>query len=586
MNIKKTVILTCIVVIFGFSCSKMNDLHEQYLSDGETAYTAKFDSLKIYSGKNRVKVEYGLSDPKAKKVCFYWNLRADSAIFDIDRTSDEGPSEFFINDLPEGVISFDVFNFDAQMQNRSAIMTTMAVVVYGEKYQSTLMNRTVKNTKYNSLDKSLRIDWTGSFDDAVLLELKYLSTDGEIREVNIPFKEMTSNLPEFMIESSFEYRVMYVPEASLDTFYTDFSSHLVEMPLPEVVFPETGELGKKITFTGTNLNLISEVWFDDMQGIITEQAYNSMTIALPSSGSTGEVDLQIIYDTDKQLTLGTIELILILPKFTPPLGGEIGKTLTLTGSDLDVIEEIWFGNLKGVIAAGSTNVSLDVTIPAEAVTGDVEMKVVYNDGLEMSMGEFYLFVKDSNLARFAGSNYPDAPALTAGKNSSFNTGGGRSPMYAFDGTIDNSTYDLVDYERWYNGVPNRGRTYWQASSNDKIGEIPNGTEAPKNHVWVTLDYTATLAGSVTFNQIVLYARDGNVLSYTIEISDDNLNWTKIIKAEDSQPLNQGTGTAVPLQFDQLITTKYVRWVCISTTTDPKNNTGLTNFAIYNTTVMP
>ena len=38
------------------ACSDMNSLHDKYLADGETIYLARFDSVKIYPGKERVKV--------------------------------------------------------------------------------------------------------------------------------------------------------------------------------------------------------------------------------------------------------------------------------------------------------------------------------------------------------------------------------------------------------------------------------------------------------------------------------------------------------------------------------------------------
>ena len=52
------------VLMFVFSglttmaCSDMNDLHDKYLEQGETIYLAKFDSVKLYPGRYRARVDY------------------------------------------------------------------------------------------------------------------------------------------------------------------------------------------------------------------------------------------------------------------------------------------------------------------------------------------------------------------------------------------------------------------------------------------------------------------------------------------------------------------------------------------------
>ena len=56
------------------ACSDMNSLHDKYLADGETIYLARFDSVKIYPGKERVKVLYWLSDPKVATTTAMWNM--------------------------------------------------------------------------------------------------------------------------------------------------------------------------------------------------------------------------------------------------------------------------------------------------------------------------------------------------------------------------------------------------------------------------------------------------------------------------------------------------------------------------------
>jgi len=93
----------------------------------------------------------------------------------------------------------------------------------------------------------------------------------------------------------------------------------------------------------------------------------------------------------------------------------------------------------------------------------------------------------------------------------------------------------------------------------------------------------TTAGSVTFDKVVLYARDNNgeTEEYEIEYSDDNLNWTKLVKAADSTPLNSIV-TPREHTFDQTVTAKYVRYVGVKHKTAGSGNLGLTGLEIYRT----
>src|SRR5690554_2206975 len=65
------------------SCSKMNDLHDEYLKRGEQIYVGQPDSAKIFPGNERALLRYWTSDPKASKLLVYWNARQDSLLLDI-----------------------------------------------------------------------------------------------------------------------------------------------------------------------------------------------------------------------------------------------------------------------------------------------------------------------------------------------------------------------------------------------------------------------------------------------------------------------------------------------------------------------
>ena len=71
--------LCMLLLIILSSCSKIDGYKSIYTAGGQIVYPGKMDSVKVFSGKNRVKIT-GLftSDPKIVKYRVFWNSRQDS----------------------------------------------------------------------------------------------------------------------------------------------------------------------------------------------------------------------------------------------------------------------------------------------------------------------------------------------------------------------------------------------------------------------------------------------------------------------------------------------------------------------------
>lgn len=296
-------------LFLGVSCSDMNDLHDEYLKDGETTYIAIFDSIQAFSGRERIQIKYWLSDPKAKHVKIYWDLRAESVTEDIHVTTPDHPGVIWIEDLSEGSISFEMLNYDENFEDFSITMN-FTKSVYGKFYQSYLANRLVKSYSYDKSNQKVTINWVSAvYDNAVGTEIKYRNTEGEETVVEFPMDQSTlviENLPELSV---LEFRTLYLPEETgVDTFYTEYTSFLVENPEPEVTgFPMTGKTGKTISFTGTDLDAIEEVWFGNQPGTIGSATATTLTITLPAANelSAGSVILKIKYAGTKEKVIST-----------------------------------------------------------------------------------------------------------------------------------------------------------------------------------------------------------------------------------------------------------------------------------------
>src|SRR5690606_27000999 len=122
------------------ACSKMNDLHDEYLQRGETIYVGKPDSLRTFAGHERILLRYWSSDPKATQMTVYWNLRTDSVVFTIPSHAATDSIDVFIPDLPEYNDSFEAVSRSADGSKRSTAHPFSAAS-YGPFFQSILTNR-------------------------------------------------------------------------------------------------------------------------------------------------------------------------------------------------------------------------------------------------------------------------------------------------------------------------------------------------------------------------------------------------------------------------------------------------------------
>ena len=206
------------------ACSDMNDLHDIYLQRGETIYTAKFDSIKLFPGRYRVRVDYWVTDPKAQVCQVKWNMGADSLIVDITNTTDTVPNSFYIENLEETTISFD-FNTCTEDLLYPSLKTSVATTIYGDRYVSTLLNASISSFEYDETEQALTLYWSANYENVVGYMIRYTDNadaEQEIRvEVNAGKKAV---LPNFKEGSSLTYAAIYLPiEGAIDEFLTAYS---------------------------------------------------------------------------------------------------------------------------------------------------------------------------------------------------------------------------------------------------------------------------------------------------------------------------------------------------------------------------
>jgi hypothetical protein len=156
-----------------------------------------------------------------------------------------------------------------------------------------------------------------------------------------------------LIESDIEFQVV-LPEV------TTFS------PIP--VKP-----GTELTLSGTNLDLVRDITFEGGSRVASDlfisQSENEIIVELPGNAKEGTVMLRPASAVEVEVT---DPLVLVAPVITSfsPNPAKNSNTVTVTGTDLDLVTSVVFGGGKqGTIQDGRTETELLVKVPADATEG-------------------------------------------------------------------------------------------------------------------------------------------------------------------------------------------------------------------------
>ncbi len=216
-NILPLVILMALL----FSCRKWDDF-KKYISNGEITYTGKMDSVKVYSGKERVML-YGLlkSDPKLQKIVILWGNDANSVSFDY--TKQYPGIDTFSRTFPvsEGVKSFKVQTFDSE--GHKSVNVFAIGTSYGETFRKRLSNRNMVSLDFNDAGGRVSWDQMDMSTGPQFTELLYTNTAGTAVKVVAPVTETTTQLPGLTAGATLKYRTIFRPDATaIDTFASSY----------------------------------------------------------------------------------------------------------------------------------------------------------------------------------------------------------------------------------------------------------------------------------------------------------------------------------------------------------------------------
>jgi len=203
------------------ACKKQDHYYKEFIDNGEIVYVGKADSVVTHSGNNRILLHWKINDPNMTQMKVYWNEGADSAVLQGDQVSHPDSIGLIIDHLEERLYRFELVSLDGR-GNRS-IRVAAEGQVYGEQYQSTLLNRLLSQVVYQNQEAT--ISWQSAEQGMVRTELYYQDTGGKEKVVHVPKDVNSLTLSQVPPMATITYRTAFIPDSlAIDTFFTTYET--------------------------------------------------------------------------------------------------------------------------------------------------------------------------------------------------------------------------------------------------------------------------------------------------------------------------------------------------------------------------
>jgi hypothetical protein len=228
------------LLIFTGACSKMDETYRDFWKDGEIVYPAIPDSVKVFPGKNRIKLQWILKgDASITNARIFWNAGNDSTSIPVNSTGGIDTVGVLLSDLNQGFYVFDILHVDDK-KNTSLKVSTYSEI-YGSNYENLLINRMIDNALFDN--DTLKVFWQG-FSDTTFIgsKLTYIDTSNVEKTLLVGPGETFTVLGDFDFDANdgfVKFSSMYMPHSTaIDTFYTAIDS--VEAIGPPVLYSREG----------------------------------------------------------------------------------------------------------------------------------------------------------------------------------------------------------------------------------------------------------------------------------------------------------------------------------------------------------
>ena len=266
--------LLLLLIVFISACSDMNDLHDIYLRDGEITYVGRIDSIKSFGGRDRVLIQYWITDPRVKNLHIFWNQKRDSIVVPVPAHDPVDSLEVIIGDgngvITEGDHTFFFYSHDDR-GHRSIVFESL-ITVYGDRYQASLTNRPVSSTELNE-DNNLVVTWEESISaDEIGILISYFDNNDDPVELFISSETLADPVvfDDIDVTKPISYRTMFIPgEFAIDTFYTDVAESIKVTLIENVALNKNATVSDMLNSSFPGSNAVDGIISSDSRWVST-----------------------------------------------------------------------------------------------------------------------------------------------------------------------------------------------------------------------------------------------------------------------------------------------------------------------------
>jgi len=379
MNMKKyklsTLLKACFIIISCFAfitaCEKQDLVNTDQLGGGEITLKS-FGPCPIQRGAElRI---MGANMDQVQSVI----LQGSGAITDIKRISNTEIRVMVPQDAEPGVITIKSSN--KEVTSITPLTFNEPIIISSIDPLTVKAGDVIKITG-DYLNLIEEIIFT---DDVHVLKADFISQSRAEIDVAVPQKAQTGKI---IVSNGADI----IPDASGNFgipiwIYSDQDLN-VALPTVTKISPTLIKAGDELTITGTNFDLVDSLAFGGNVGIgmsnFVSKTPTQIQVTVPENANDGYVK---VFAFSGVAVVSPDSLTLVIPTIASisPNPVKSGATLTVTGTDLDLVSSVVFtgSTSNATILDGGTATSMQVTVPTDATDGAITFNTLANKSVQ------------------------------------------------------------------------------------------------------------------------------------------------------------------------------------------------------------
>ena len=220
-----------VYIILISSCTKSPTEFRSFLGESEKIYPGVISNIMVNPGNRRILLTWQPNtDPGVSKYIVYWNNKADSIIVNATSHNSSDTVKAYINTLAESSYNFLIYSFDAK-GNKSIPTNIDNAKVYGQQYQTGLLNRAVTGSGY--VNGTLSIKWGTPDTVNTTTAIIYTNLLNQNKTIYLKPDSNSLSISDWKLSTKIYYKSSYKPRTNaIDTFTVSNYDSIIIKNLP------------------------------------------------------------------------------------------------------------------------------------------------------------------------------------------------------------------------------------------------------------------------------------------------------------------------------------------------------------------